>query len=100
MNANQKAIEALNAALTHFGMDEDEWNKPTFDQMRAAVSALAIEALPAVAVEAVDDLAQFIRLIDGNNSMGAGQLAERILGYLNGKLANSAPGAAPIKDAP
>lgn len=28
---------ALNAMLTHMGMDEDEWNKPTFDQARAAL---------------------------------------------------------------
>jgi len=31
--------EALNAMLTHMGMDEDEWNKPTFDQARAALAA-------------------------------------------------------------
>jgi hypothetical protein len=29
---------ALNAMLTQFGMDEDEWNKPTFDQARAALT--------------------------------------------------------------
>ena len=28
---------ALNAMLTQFGIDEDEWNKPTFDQARAAL---------------------------------------------------------------
>lgn len=28
---------ALNAMLTQFGMDEDEWNKPTFDQARRAL---------------------------------------------------------------
>ena len=28
---------ALNAMLTQFWMDEDEWNKPTFDQARAAL---------------------------------------------------------------
>jgi hypothetical protein len=32
-------LEALNAMLTHMGMDEDEWNKPTFDQARAAIKA-------------------------------------------------------------
>ena len=31
--------KALNAMLTHMGMDEDEWNKPTFDQARAALAA-------------------------------------------------------------
>jgi hypothetical protein len=31
-------LEALNAMLTHMGMDEDEWNKPTFDQARAAIA--------------------------------------------------------------
>jgi hypothetical protein len=29
---------ALNAMLTQFGMDEDEWNKPTFDQARKALA--------------------------------------------------------------
>jgi hypothetical protein len=28
---------ALNAMLTYFGMDEDEWSKPVFDQARAAL---------------------------------------------------------------
>ena len=31
-------LKALNAMLTHMGMDEDEWNKPTFDQARAAIT--------------------------------------------------------------
>lgn len=31
-------LEALNAMLTHMGMDEDEWNKVTFDQARAAIA--------------------------------------------------------------
>jgi len=34
---NQGLLMALNAMLTHMGMDEDEWNKPTFDQARAAM---------------------------------------------------------------
>ena len=34
------AREALSAMLTHMGMDEDEWNKPTFDQARDAIKAL------------------------------------------------------------
>jgi len=29
---------ALNAMLTQFGIDEDEWNKPTFDQARKALA--------------------------------------------------------------
>jgi hypothetical protein len=32
------ASKAMGAMLTQMGMDEDEWNKPTFDQMRAAVA--------------------------------------------------------------
>ena len=36
----KRAREALGAMLTHMGMDEDEWNKPTFDQARAAISAI------------------------------------------------------------
>ena len=35
---NQELLEALNAMLTHMGMDEDVWNKPTFDQARAAIA--------------------------------------------------------------
>ena len=31
-------LKALSAMLTHMGMDEDEWNKPTFDQARAAIA--------------------------------------------------------------
>ena len=35
---NTELLEALKAMLTHMGMDEDEWNKPTFDQARAAIA--------------------------------------------------------------
>lgn len=31
--------EALSALLTHMGMDEDEWNKVTFDQAQEALAA-------------------------------------------------------------
>jgi hypothetical protein len=31
-------LKALNAMLTHMGMDEDDCNKLTFDQARAAIS--------------------------------------------------------------
>ena len=34
------AEEALNAMLTHMGMDEDEWTKPTFDQSRKTLAAI------------------------------------------------------------
>ena len=33
------ALEAMNAMLTHMAMDEDEFNKVTYDQMRQAVTA-------------------------------------------------------------
>ena len=36
--AAPELLAALNAMLTHMGMDEDEWNKPTFDQARAAIA--------------------------------------------------------------
>lgn len=36
--AAPELLEALNAMLTHMGMDEDEWNKVTFDQARAAIA--------------------------------------------------------------
>ncbi len=41
---NAQLLEALNAMLTHMGMDEDDWNKPTFDQARAAIKAAKGEA--------------------------------------------------------
>jgi len=31
-------LEALQAMLTHMGMDEDDWIKPTFNQARAAIA--------------------------------------------------------------
>ena len=34
---NRRLRDALSAMLTHMGMDEDEWNKPTFDQARKAL---------------------------------------------------------------
>lgn len=37
--AAPELLSALCAMLTHMGMDEDEWNKPTFDQARAALKA-------------------------------------------------------------
>jgi hypothetical protein len=37
--AAPELLKALKAMLTHMGMDEDEWNKPTFDQARAAIRA-------------------------------------------------------------
>ena len=36
--ATTELLSALNAMLTHMGMDEDEWNKPTFDKARAAIA--------------------------------------------------------------
>ena len=33
-----KLLAALNAMLTHFGMDEDEWNRPTFKQAKEAIA--------------------------------------------------------------
>lgn len=38
VNAHDELVEALQAMMTHMGMDEDEWNKPTFDQARAALA--------------------------------------------------------------
>lgn len=35
---NQELLLALNSMLTHMGMDEDDWNKPTFDQARRAIA--------------------------------------------------------------
>ena len=36
----KQALEAMNAMLTHMGMDEDEWNKVTFNQMRKAITSI------------------------------------------------------------
>lgn len=36
--AAPELLSALKAMLTHMGMDEDEWTKPTFDQARAAIA--------------------------------------------------------------
>jgi len=44
---NQILVSALNAMLTHMGMDEDEWNKGTFDQARAAIKAAEQAPQPA-----------------------------------------------------
>ena len=35
----RELVGALKAMMTHAGMDEDEWTKPTFDQARAAMKA-------------------------------------------------------------
>ena len=43
---------ALGAMLTQFGMDEDEWNKPTFNQAREALRMFDI-------VRAIKDLPRF-----------------------------------------
>lgn len=39
----RKALEALEAMLTHMGMDEDDWNRPTFNQARESITALRAE---------------------------------------------------------
>ena len=32
LDAAQRALTALSAMLTHMGMDEDDFNKPSFNQ--------------------------------------------------------------------
>jgi len=49
--------------------------------------AEAIGRLPAVRPVTVDQLAQIIRTVDGNHSLGAGALAERILSALEPAVA-------------
>ena len=41
--AMRAALKAQNAMLTHMGMDEDDCNKLTFDQMRKSCAALQKE---------------------------------------------------------
>lgn len=36
--AAPELLSALNAMLTHTGIDEDDWNKLTFDQARRAIA--------------------------------------------------------------
>ena len=43
--AAPELLEALNTMLTHMGMDEDEWNKPTFDKARDAIAKAKGEQL-------------------------------------------------------
>ena len=50
--------KALSAMLTHFGMDEDEWNKPTLDQARAALAeydSFTLHPAPEPSAQAVAD---------------------------------------------
>jgi hypothetical protein len=41
-------------------------------------------SVPSKKEPTVDELANFIRTADGNNRLGAGELAEKIIGYTNG----------------
>lgn len=38
ISAAPDLLSALNAMITHMGMDEDEYNKSTFDKARAAIA--------------------------------------------------------------
>jgi hypothetical protein len=38
LSASNELFKALNAMLTEMGMDENEWNRPTFEQARAAIA--------------------------------------------------------------
>ncbi|WP_310614060.1 hypothetical protein [Limnohabitans sp.] len=49
---------ALNAMLTQFGMDEDEWNKPIFDQARKALATPQQPKQEPLPNEQVFDLAE------------------------------------------
>lgn len=40
-------LSALSAMLTEMGMDENEWNKPTFNQARSAIASVYKHHLPA-----------------------------------------------------
>lgn len=54
----------------------------TVARHRDRVRLLAASPVPAQAVPDVDALAQYIRSIDGQNSLGAGALAERIVEWM------------------
>jgi hypothetical protein len=68
------------------GFDRDlDWENQRFFAMREAfdVAKAALSELDRPGGEvSVDDLAQVIRRVDGSNSLGAGALAEAILGAL------------------
>ena len=55
---NQVLLDALNSMLTHMGMDEDEWNKPTFDQARQAIALAQAQSakLEPLSVERINRL--------------------------------------------
>ena len=59
----------------------DIWEYSTGNRSRIAHDpvAEAIRALPAAQPVTAEALAQIIRIVDGNHSLGAGELAERIL---------------------
>lgn len=65
------------------------------EAMRAALSA-ALPHLGAagVAVPDVDSLAQEIRRVDGNHSLGAGALAEALMPFLSAAIATALAPAA------
>ena len=64
-----------------------------------AIIDVARRALPALQPVTVDQLAQIIRTVDGNHSLGAGALAERILSALEPAVQPDA-GWQPIETAP
>lgn len=62
----------------------DYGNTLALTDLRAAI-AEHDAATPTKVVDQADELAAFIRRIDGNHQMGAAELAERILGWLEQK---------------
>ena len=57
---NARLRSAINAMLTHMGMDEDEWNKPTFDQAREALAATPAQGLASIRNQVREECAKVL----------------------------------------
>jgi hypothetical protein len=75
------ADELYNAWQTHRvrGHSEDDHDGCMPECAEDLFADLAEQALPGV-----DQLAQVIRIVDGDNALGAGALAEAIVAYFSG----------------
>lgn len=70
---------ALNAMLTQFGMDEDEWNKPTFDQARAALATTtASMPTPSTARAVVQQLVTALSEYGARRGIGRAKNASQV----------------------
>ena len=67
----EQALNSMNAMLTHMGMDEDDWNKTTFDQMRKTISDIELNFVSpdrALSPTSGMNIAQRILHVGGRNN--------------------------------